>query len=71
MNQMLQQNQPRLTGSQIRTLMRRHGKTIRGLAISMQISMKRVREVRQHGVAGELSVWEWTHWATTPARAAA
>ncbi len=53
----------RLSGMAIRRLMRRHKKTIRGLAQAHQLSMKRVREVRAHGVCG-FSALEWV-WIIT------
>jgi hypothetical protein len=48
----------RLTGLAIRKLMRKHGKTIRSLAGEYQLTLKRVREVREHGVHGFLAS-EW------------
>ena len=53
-----------LTASEIRRLMRRHGKTIAGLAASMNITQKRVREVRAKGVQGPAYVQDW-HEAIT------
>lgn len=53
-----------LSGAAIRKLMRAHHKTIRGLAKSMNVTMKRVREVRAEGVSTEIGVWEWTEWIT-------
>lgn len=41
-----------LPGAMIRRLMRKHGVTIRALAIKYNITMKRVREVRSDGVRG-------------------
>ncbi len=48
-----------ISGKQIKNLMRAHNKTIRGLAESMQITMKRVREVRSNGVEGRGLVCDW------------
>lgn len=48
-----------ITGVSIVKLMRKHGKTIRGLAASMGISQKRVRHVREHGVDGVGFVQDW------------
>lgn len=53
-----------LTAETIRRLMRRHHKTIRGLAASMNISQARVRYVREHGVTGRAFVADWME-ATT------
>lgn len=50
---------PQLSGEEIRRLMRVHGRTIRSTAQGMGITMKRVREVRDSGVQGDLYVWEW------------
>lgn len=41
-----------LSGQEIRQLMRRHGKTISGLAAAFKLTQKRVREVRACGVTG-------------------
>jgi hypothetical protein len=49
----------RLTGGEVRSLMRRHGKTIRGLSLAMRITQARVREVRLRGVTGEAFVRDW------------
>jgi hypothetical protein len=48
-----------ITGPSIVKLMRKHGKTIRGVAASMRITQKRVRHVRQHGVEGVGFVQDW------------
>jgi hypothetical protein len=48
-----------LTGTTIRKLMRRHGKTINGLASSMGLTQARVREVRANGVIGAVYVMDW------------
>jgi hypothetical protein len=39
--------------------MRQHGVTIRALAKGMQITQKRVREVRTNGVRGQGFVQDW------------
>ena len=48
-----------LDGAQIRRLMRRHGVTIRGLAATMNITLRRIRHVRRHGVTGSHYVMDW------------
>jgi len=53
---------PVLAGVEVRRLMRVHHRTIRTLARAMNVTMKRVREVREKGVSGDLSVWEWRAW---------
>lgn len=40
-------------------LMRKHGKTIRAVAQSMNITQARVRQVRERGVAGVAYVQDW------------
>lgn len=49
-----------LSGSMVRRLMRKHRVTIAGLAAKHQITQKRVREVREKGVAGFLAI-EWCY----------
>jgi hypothetical protein len=52
--------QPTLSGMAVARLMRRHKKTIRGLAQTHQLTMKRVREVRSEGVRGFAALeWVW------------
>lgn len=41
-----------LTGAEIRGMMRAAGVTIRQLSRHMQITQKRIRYVREHGIAG-------------------
>lgn len=48
-----------LSGQRIRSLMRMHGRTIRGLSSQMGITQVRVRRVRLHGVAGDAFVRDW------------
>lgn len=55
----------RLSGPMVRRLMRRHGVTIRSLAQQYNITMKRVREVRNEGVRG-FAANEW-HFIITGA----
>ena len=59
----VQQHSPRdsihLTGPTIVRMMRRHRRTIRGLAASMRITQKLVREIRAKGVPDWASVWDW------------
>ena len=42
----------------VRRLMRKHGVTIRSLAVKWNITMKRVREVREDGANG-FAASEW------------
>lgn len=58
-----------ITGTSIAKLMRKHGKTIRGLADAMGITQKRVREVRVRGVKGEAFVQDWMEAITGNAQA--
>lgn len=55
-----------LTGAQVRNLMRKHGATMRGIKTKHQITLKRTREVRMHGVRGFFAAeWFWIivgHW---------
>jgi len=59
----VQQHSPRgsihLTGPTIVRMMRKHRRTIRGLAASMRITQKRVREARAQGVHEWTGVWDW------------
>ncbi|MGH8567424.1 MAG: hypothetical protein ACREXU_05245 [Gammaproteobacteria bacterium] len=48
-----------LTGAQIARLMRCHHVTIKALARRMNITQKRVRHVRTHGVSGYELVRDW------------
>lgn len=48
-----------ISGSSIKRLMRRHKVTISDLAKRMQITMKRVREVREKGVEGHCMCLDW------------
>ena len=48
-----------LSGQTIRHLMRKHRKTIRGIAQEWNLTMKRVRYVRLYGVQGEVYVQDW------------
>jgi hypothetical protein len=49
-----------LTGNQITRMMRKGRVTIRELARHMDITMKRVRQVRNQGISGDIFEWEWT-----------
>ena len=49
----------KLSGEEIKTLMRRHKKTISGLAFTMGITQKRVREVREKGINDRNGVRDW------------
>jgi hypothetical protein len=53
----------KLSGREVTSLMRRHKKTIRCIAKSHQITLKRIREVRTKGVEG-FSAEEWS-WIIT------
>lgn len=46
-------------GETIRRLMRQHKHTIRSLAKHMNITMKRVRDVRARGVTGQYVCQDW------------
>ena len=48
----------KLEGTTVRRLMRKHRRTIRGIATQYGITMRRVRQVRMHGVDGFLGD-EW------------
>ena len=48
-----------ITSEEIKKLMRAHGWTIRSLATTYKITMKRVREVREQGVRGRVATLEW------------
>lgn len=49
----------------VQRLMRRNGKTIRGLARQMNITMSRVRRVRERGVQGAAFCQDWLAPLTT------
>ena len=55
--------EPKLPGDEVRRLMRKHRVTIRGLAKDMQITMTRVREVRERGLKGP-AVRDWLEHIT-------
>ena len=48
-----------LSAQTIQHLMRKHHKTIRGIAQEWNLTLKRVRYVREHGVEGEVFVMDW------------
>ena len=48
-----------LSAQTIQHLMRKHHKTIRGIAQDWNLTLKRVRHVRLHGVEGEVFVMDW------------
>lgn len=48
-----------ITGTTIVRLMRLHAKTIRGLAIALGVTQKRVRQVRAQGVQGVAYAQDW------------
>jgi hypothetical protein len=48
-----------LNANRVQHLMRAHKVTIRGLALQMGITQKRVRQVRAQGVRGHLLVCDW------------
>jgi hypothetical protein len=49
----------RLTGQEVVALMRRHKKTIGGLAFIMGVSQKRIRHVRARGIDNPHAVRDW------------
>lgn len=53
-----------LTSSDICSMMRKHKKTISGIAKEWNITQKRVRFVRAHGVTGLYFVMDWTQFTT-------
>ncbi len=53
-----------LSGEEIVQLMRKHRVTIRSLALRMNITLKRVREVRQKGVSGRCFCQDWREGIT-------
>lgn len=58
-----------MTGTSVIKLMRQHGKTIAGVARSMNISQARVRQVRAQGVKGRGYVMDWMEAITGDHRA--
>lgn len=48
-----------LTGADVRRLMRQHHVTFGGLAFKLGVTEKRVRQVRQQGLANLLAVRDW------------
>jgi hypothetical protein len=52
-----------ISGREIASLMRRHRVTIRGLSARMQITQKRIRQVRRAGLSG-LAVLDWQEGIT-------
>jgi hypothetical protein len=54
----------RLSGDEIKSLMRRNKKTISGLAFTMGITQKRVREVRERGIEDKNGVRDWLEFIT-------
>ncbi len=48
-----------LTGRNVRYLMRTNKVTIRALAKRMDITLKRVRHVREHGTESEVITQDW------------
>lgn len=63
----------KFSGREVRGLMRKHGVTVRDLAARMQITQKRVREVRAKGVIGvsACDFYEWITGALSPRMKAA
>ena len=53
-----------MTGPELRRLMRQHKITIRQLAAKMQITIKRVREVRRDGTDNLLTTLDYSEWIT-------
>jgi hypothetical protein len=52
------QNMPRMSGPQVRHLMRRVGVTVRQVASANNIPLKAVRRLRNEGAARGLASWE-------------
>jgi hypothetical protein len=48
-----------LSAQTIQHLMRKHRKTTRGIAQEWNLTLKRVRYVREHGVEGDVFVMDW------------
>ncbi len=48
-----------LSSKEIKRLMRQHGLTIALLAAKMNLTQKRVRQVRDNGVTGYMAVCDW------------
>lgn len=53
-----------MTGTQIKSLMRKNHITIRDLASRMQITMKRVRIVRERGITNGNVIRDWVEAIT-------
>jgi len=58
------QIEPVLSGQEICWLMRRHKLTIRALAARMNITLKRIRQVRTDGVRGSVFCMDWREGIT-------
>lgn len=54
----------KLTGAEIKSLMRRNRKTIGGLAFAMGITQRRVREARERGIHDRNGVRDWLEFLT-------
>ena len=61
---LLTPTQKALSGKQIVRLMRQHKRRIAELAVCMQITQVRVREVRAKGVEGQFLVMDWLQGIT-------
>ena len=57
-----------LTGPLIVRLMRVYGKSIRGLAGEMKVSMVQVREARRSGVSNAVAIRDWVEAIAAPVR---
>lgn len=55
----------RLQPETVKRLMRQNGKTIRSLAAQMNITMTRVRQVREKGVEGQEYCRDWLEALTS------
>ena len=53
-----------ITGEEIKKFMRDYRWTIRSLATTYGITMKRVREVREQGLRGRVATLEWMRMIT-------
>lgn len=54
-----------ISGWHIKRLMRKHKVTIRDIALRMNITLKRVREVRTNGVTGQCMCLDWYEGITS------
>lgn len=55
------QDFPAMDGAEVRWMMRSRKVAIRALAARFGLTLKHVREVREHGAPAGFPAWEW-HW---------